>query len=124
MDPKKAAGGIAGFFVKPLEGLAALALIVSVIGGGGVWAGLWTERQAIAFVAPPLEASAHFFLMILAPFADFAVIIGLAYFLHSAQKAIAIVVGAGIVAFISWHFGGQDWIGGVLATIGHPGAGR
>jgi len=124
MDPTKAAGSAMGFIAKPLEAFAGLALTVAVIGGLGVWANVWTEKQAIAFATAPLEAIAHFLLMVIAPFADFGVVIGVIYMLSSLKRGLEIIVCSAIVAGISWHFGGQDWIGPAVGGIGHPGLGR
>jgi hypothetical protein len=106
---------------KPLEGLVLIALGFATVAGLGVWASWWTLDDAMAFVTPIFGNVAIAAVKVLGPVSDLALVVGLAYGIHSIKKGAEIAVAAGIVALISWRFGGQDWMSQLPALLRHTG---
>jgi hypothetical protein len=119
VDPTKVGSFAVNLIVKPLEGLALLTMAVAAIAGVGVSANWWTLDQVMAFVTPIFGNVAIALVKIVGPVADLALVVGLVTALHSLKRGMEIGIAAGIVAAISWHFGGQDWIASLPALVGH-----
>jgi hypothetical protein len=124
MDPTKIGGVFVSWLLKPLEALVLLALAYGVVVGIGITASLWTMDQAMAFTTPIVGNVVVAVLKVLGPVSDLAIVVGLATALHSLKRGLEIAVCAAIVALISLHFGGQDWMASVPALFHHPVAGR
>ena len=124
MDPTKIGSVFVSWLLKPLEALVLLALAYGVVVGVGITTGLWTMDQAMAFTTPIIGNVVGAVLKVLGPVSDLAIVVGLATALHNIRRGLEIALCAAVVALVSLHYGGQDWMGSVPALFHHAPAGR
>jgi hypothetical protein len=124
VDPTKIGSVFVSWLLKPLEALVLLVLAWGVIVGIGITIGLWSMHQAMAFTTPILADIGVAILQVLGPVSDLVLIVGLATALHNMRRGLEIAFGSAIVALVSLHFGGQDWVSAIPAFFHHAPGGR
>ncbi len=111
---------ITGLLLKPLEALAFLVVLTGVIVGVGISASWWTADQAMAVITPLLGNIAVVLIKFAGPAADLVLVTALVTALHNWRRAFEVGAAAIVVALVSAHFGGQDWMASLPALIHHP----